>query len=267
MYQESRRNILLTFDLEEFDLPLEYDIDILSRDQLNTGLEGLRNVMEVLDEHPAVKATFFTTALFGKTFPDEIRKISRHHEIASHTYYNSYFRYSHLRDSRLMLEKIISAPVSGLRMPQMQSVSLAHVAVAGYMYDSSLHPTYLPGHYNHLKKPRSFFQQQGILEIPASVSANLRIPLFWLSFKNFPYAYFKFLAMQALRKDGYLNIYLHPWEFTDLSAYKIPWFIKSSSKEKLTNKLHQFIKDFSSDAEFITVRQFAERVVKNNNFS
>ncbi|MEO6218777.1 MAG: DUF3473 domain-containing protein, partial [Ginsengibacter sp.] len=144
------------------------------------------------------------------------------------------------------------------RMPRMQKIEAGWIREAGYSYDSSVNPTWIPGRYNNYRKPRTCYFENGIMRIPASVSANFRIPLFWLEFKNFPYSYFKRLAMQVLKKDGYLSLYFHPWEFIDLSGYNVPTIIKRKSGKKMLDKLKKLIADFKGEGEFSTIQSFIE---------
>jgi peptidoglycan/xylan/chitin deacetylase (PgdA/CDA1 family) len=249
-----QRFILLSFDVEEFDMPLDYNQAISEAEQMDTGFRGLQALLPVI-EGAGIPCTFFTTAHFAGWYPQIIRQIAVQHEIASHTFYHNHFETSHLKESRIQLEAITGLPVYGLRMPRMQPVTMADVRKAGYSYDSSMNPTWVPGRYNHLDKPRTLYYDQDMLRIPASVTPNLRIPLFWLAFKNMPYAVFKKLAIQTLQHDGYLNLYFHPWEFVDISQYNIPDFAKRWSGEKLQHRLYRLIKDLTKEGDFITTRQ------------
>lgn len=109
-----RNKILLSFDVEEFDLPLEYGRDIDVKDQLAVGLEGLNNIMPVL-QMKDVEATLFTTAFFAENFPDVMQQLSARHEIASHTYYHNKFDESDLTRSRIKLEQITGKKSIGVK--------------------------------------------------------------------------------------------------------------------------------------------------------
>ena len=220
-----QRFILMSFDVEEFDMPLEYGDHIDIPDQLNTGYNGLVRTKELLAASD-ITVTLFTTAYFADNFPGIIKELSLSHEIASHTYYHSAFETPHLKESRLVLEKITGKRVTGLRMPRMKKILTKDVIDAGYRYDSSLNPIWLPGRYSNLNKPRYAFVENGLARIPASVSTLIRVPLFWLSFKNLPYSLYLKLVLQALKKDGYVCLYFHPWEFINLSRFKIPGYTK-----------------------------------------
>jgi len=249
--------ILLSFDVEEFDMPLEYNYNIAIETQMTIGKMGLDNLMPIFMEQN-YKATLFTTANFANQYPDNIKALSDKHEIASHTFYHSNFTTAHLLESRIRLEEIIQKPVKGLRMPRMRQVRVGDINEAGYSYDASIHPTWLPGRYNNFHLPRTKYSEQGLIRVPASVSPNFRIPLFWLSFKNFPYALYLKLALQTLRKDGYLSLYFHPWEFTNINAYGLPKYTTKGSDNELLDKLYRLLNDLNKQAEFVTMGDFIQ---------
>ena len=87
--------VLLSFDVEEFDMPLEYNFPITADEQMQVGKAGLDALMPMIDAH-AVSSTLFTTANFAQHFPDAIREHANKHEIASHTFYHSAFENEHL---------------------------------------------------------------------------------------------------------------------------------------------------------------------------
>lgn len=260
MQGKNRKFILLSFDVEEFDIPLNYNQQISLQEQLAIGHKGLLNLMELLGSEGQVTCTFFTTACFAENFPKTIQKLSISHEIASHTCSNSAFNKGDLSLSKNILESIIQKPVYGLRMPQMKEPDMDEVSQVPYVYDSSINPCWLPGRYNNWGRPRTAFREKKIIRIPASVTANLRIPLFWLSFKNFPYLYFRFLAREILHKDGYLCLYFHPWEFTDIRPYQIPWYVKRYSENLLLFRLNRLIRDFKKEADFISMYDYYDQI-------
>jgi hypothetical protein len=159
----------------------------------------------------------------------------------------------------LKLEEITGKPVTGLRMPRMRKVEMSEVKKAGYLYDSSINPTWLPGRYNNLTLPRTPYVQEGMLRLPASVSPNFRIPLFWLAFKNFPLTFFKYLVKRTLKKDGYVCLYFHPWEFTDINNYNLPKYTTRHCGEPLQQRLHQLIGFLQQEAEFITIQDWIKQ--------
>ena len=249
--------ILLSFDVEEFDMPLEYNFNISIETQMEIGKKGLDNLMPILN-NDNYTTTLFTTANFANHYPDLIKTLSDKHEIASHTFYHSNFTTADLLSSRLRLSEITEKPITGLRMPRMRLVPMKDIQEAEYLYDASMNPTWLPGRYNNFNKPRTLYKEEGMIRIPASVSPNFRIPLFWLSFKNFPYALYLRLALQTLRKDGYLSLYFHPWEFTNINAFGLPKYTIKGSDNELLEKLYRLLNDLKKQAKFCTMSDFLE---------
>lgn len=235
--QSSRRKILFSVDLEEFDIPEEHGTRLPLDTKLAVSLEGMRNLDNLMQQHQAT-ATLFTTAFWASHHTDYVRELAQRHEIASHTFYHDRFEPGDLERSRTLLSDISGQEIQGLRMPLMQTVDLKAVKEAGYIYDSSLHPTWIPGRYNNLNSPRKlFYHKEGLWILPASVTPVLRIPVFWLALKNLPLALYKSLCRQILEKDGYIVLYVHPWEFTDLSRFKLPLITRRIDGAALTDRL------------------------------
>ncbi|MES2268783.1 MAG: polysaccharide deacetylase family protein [Bacteroidota bacterium] len=236
--------ILLGFDVEEFDMPFEYGKSLPFDEQLAISTTGTLKVLDVLKD-AGIKATFFCTANYAIHKPDIIQAIiAQGHELASHGYYHSNFKPEHLLQSKLKLEELSGTAVTGFRMARMMPVDEAEIEKAGYAYNSSLNPTWLPGRYNNFDKSRTWFYHHNVLQIPASVSPLIRFPLFWLSFHNLPMPLIKWLSNGAYKKDGYLNLYFHPWEFTNLHDKEklgLPGYVTKNSGEPFVNRLKNFI--------------------------
>lgn len=236
--------VLLSFDIEEFDMPFEYKKDISFEDQMGISLRGTIIILDLLAKHK-LKATFFSTVTFAENAGSAIKRIvDEGHEIASHGYYHSDFKTEHLLQSRLALEKLSGVKITGYRMARMMPVNEDDVRKAGYKYDSSVNPTWLPGRYNNRHISRTYFMQSGVIQIPASVSPLSRFPLFWLSFHNLPLWIYKHLVKKTYQKDGYLNIYFHPWEFTDLhdkERFGFPDYVSRNTGDDMTRRMDAFM--------------------------
>lgn len=250
--------ILLSFDVEEFDLPLEYGFAFSADEQMQNGKKGLDAIDSVLSD-PAIECTLFTTARFAIQYPDSIRNHAEKHEIASHTFFHSEYDDTHLLSSRTKLEEISGKPITGLRMPRMRKVNMEEVRKAGYLYDSSINPTWLPGRYNNLNLPRTWYTENRIIRVPTSVSPLFRLPLFWLSFKNIPYGFYKKLALQTLQKDGYLCLYFHPWEFISLAGFGLPAYVRKKDGDQLLSLLNRLLLDLKKEGECISMHRFLKQ--------
>lgn len=250
------KKILLSFDLEEFDIPLEYQQPIDPAAQLSVSIEGLVPLLDLL-AHLQIPATFFVTAYFAQSHPSLIQEISARHEVASHGFYHSAFHESDLLLSKQVLEQITGQQVVGFRMARLAPVRAAAVAGAGYSYNASLNPTFLPGRYNHLMKPRTVFEQEGLVQVPSSVTPLVRFPLFWLSFKNLPLWLIQKMSLRTLKHDGYLSLYYHPWEYANLKAYHLPAYVKRLHGNSLLLKLSCYLQFLQQQGTFVTMRDFA----------
>lgn len=260
--------IALSFDIEEFDLPLEHGVDLPFERQIEISREGAMHVLDIL-ERQGVKATFYSTVNFADNAPCVIsRLISGGHELASHGMRHSGFEMSDLQDSRLALEKIARKPVNGYRQPRMMKLDESDVAKAGYLYDSSLNPTFIPGRYMNLSTPRRPFMKDGVLQIPASVTPLVRFPLFWLAAHVLPAPVYRTLALRTLKHDGLFNTYFHPWEFYDLSTLKgcrIPAIVRRNAGEGMRRRLEELIVFLKKNAgEFVTYSQVYEAFRQSN---
>lgn len=235
------KTVLLSFDLEEFDAPADFGAKVSEQTYYTKCEEGLSLLMPVLTEME-IPATFYITADWAEHAPDWVGRLSQHHEIGSHTWYHSRFSIPDLLASRETLQRLSGQEVLGLRMPRMKGVSAASIKAAGYTYDSSLNPTWIPGRYNHLRMPRTLhLVEDGLWELPVSVTPGFRIPLFWLSFHVLPLGILKQLAHRTLNADRVLHLYFHPWEFADLAFSGLPAYLKCSSGPVFARKLGKFL--------------------------
>lgn len=244
--------ILLTFDVEEFDTPLDYGLNPDLNEQIAVSTQGMRALQTLLAAR-GVPATLFTTATYALHEPTFVRELAIGHEIASHGYYHGSYEPADLGRSKHVLEEIAGTPVRGFRRARMMPVEERDLREAGYRYNSSMHPTWLPGRYNHLDKPRTPYVREGILNIPPSVSPRFRIPLFWLAFKNYPEALFRRLSDDVLRDTGLLHLYFHPWEFADLSGYPLPGYVRRLAGEPLLDRLDRYLGWASERGSFETL--------------
>ena len=257
--------ILLSFDIEEFDVPQEHGIDLPFEQQMAVSIEGTRKILACLDKYQ-VHATFFCTANFATHAPEIIQNILQGgHEIASHGYYHSSFEKTDLQRSREFLEQLTGQPIEGFRMPRMMPVDEKDIKNAGYTYNSSLNPTFIPGRYNHLDKPRTYFYKEKVLQFPASVTPAFRLPLFWLTYHNLPAKVYRWLFYRTLKHDGYAITYFHPWEFTNLKAHKeewkLPFIMTNHSGEGMVRRLDNLISFLlKKKYSFATCKEFKQHI-------
>ncbi|MBU6996352.1 MAG: polysaccharide deacetylase family protein [Theionarchaea archaeon] len=244
--------LLLSFDLEEYDKAGEDGFEI--------GYRGGQVVRDLL-RRTEVRATFFVTGSFYSRYSEFVAELSDEHEIAFHglSHGDDYQSMSaedaleRLRTGKEKLEKGITNQVAGFRAPRMRPPSYAVLKSAGFLYSSSLHPTLVPGRYNHLGEPRIPFSQEGVLEIPVSVSPLARLPLSWVWFRQLGVSYAKIVTLAL--KSNYLAIYFHPWEFVPLTRGGIMY--TRNTGEKMEGAVEKFLRWATVKAEPLTMGEYA----------
>lgn len=259
--------VMLTFDLEEFDIPQEYGQEISERDQILETLKGLRCLLAVLDRYD-IRVTFFVTAHFAEQNDALIRFLAEKHEIASHGLYHSaehIYGEADLIHSKRILESIIGREILGFRMPRMKVFNKGALLKWGFRYDSSINPTWIPGRYNRLREKPIPTVMNGLVELPCSTSPFIRFPLFWLSFKNLPIGVYGKLCALTLKRRKNLLLYFHPWEFSDIGIYELPWYISEPNGIQLLNKLDKLIRMLKDlKTEFVTCETYMRYLVSKN---
>jgi len=250
--------ILLSFDLEEFDLPTEYGLKISKKEQFSFSLRGLNKIRELLNKEN-ISVTFFTTASFAQKYPQIIKKLSHKHEIASHNLkhnINTYYE-QEIKESKKIIEQIINKKIKGFRMPRLRKVNYLSLFKLGFKYDSSISPTYIPRRYNNYFKKREITKIKGISEIPISTTPLIRVPLSWIFFRFFGLNYAKIITKFCIKNPGFVNLFFHPWEFNELSNFKIPFYIKKNSGKKAINMLEKYIIwSKKNNYKFVTFSEF-----------
>ena len=249
--------LLITIDLEEFDIPEEYNQSLDWSTKIDMTNEGLTRLLPILDKYQA-KATFFTTGAYAKANTEGVKKIALKHEIASHALNHSRFEPSDYATSKIVLEKIAGQTIKGFRMPRLRPVDFETLKETGYTYDASLNPTWLPGRYNRLRSPKTPFHNGFVQVLPSSVTPLLRLPLFWLTFKNLPLWVNKWL-FRRVSYNGLFVFYIHPWEFADLSRFKLPFYVKRLDGEALADKFEQFMAYIHEKGEFVTCSELVSK--------
>ena len=229
--------VTLGFDVEEFDFPLERGRGIDFGTQLAVSSEGLEFLLDLL-ARLELRATFYTTANFALHRTDLVRRIvAGGHEVASHDYYHGLTAGS-----------------------DPAAASSAALAAAGYRYNSSINPTWIPTRYNNLRAPCSVSREEGLTIYPVSVSAPFRVPLFWISLHVMPLPLYKLLCRSALRRDGHLNLYFHPWEFSARlrePAFGVPGYLTHCSGTDLQRKFIRLLEWLKArGCRFLTTREY-----------
>jgi polysaccharide deacetylase family protein (PEP-CTERM system associated) len=178
------------------------------------------------------KATFFCLGCVAEKHPALIRRIAEAgHEVGSHGFGHEpihevtreAFR-DDVRRTKLLLEDVSGAPVSGFRAPSFSIRkdtlwALDDLLDAGYAYDSSIFPIGRPD-YGIPSAPREPHRAptpagRTIVELPLTVASFLgrAIPVSGGGyFRMFPFAITRWGFAKANREGRPGVFYMHPWE-------------------------------------------------------
>ncbi len=214
------RTLLLSFDAEKFPSE-EVGKKVSEGKAFLAGEHGLREVLEML-ESAGCSSTFFVTADFAERFPKTVRQlVSAGHELALHGASHEHAYHSMdetearrvLLQARLRMRKRFRSEVNGFRGPRMSRPAYRVLRECGFSYDSSLHPTFIPGLYYNLMAPRTVNEEDGIIVMPVSVTPLVRLPFSWLWFRKLGLGYAKACGRLSLLGSDFVHVYFHPWEF------------------------------------------------------
>ena len=244
--------VSITIDCEEWNSPFLRGRK--DKDHNNTAFSRIGNeaLLELFRKH-GIKATFFVTGYFAEREPEQVRKIIEEgHEVAAHGYEHHYRGrtfdvFKDVVKAKKVLEKITGQPIKGFRSPQAQySLELLKILdKAGYEYDSSLHPAYLPGYYNHSKKPLRIHRPIAdlkMVEIPIAVMPRIRLPIVWMFMRLLGVRYTQ-LGVDVLEKRGInANLYFHSWEFVPMHSKNVPFYFTRKTGPRFVRMLDEFIR-------------------------
>jgi peptidoglycan/xylan/chitin deacetylase (PgdA/CDA1 family) len=231
----SRMNsILLTWDVEEYDAPADFGAPALADHGLSRGREIWEEWLGLTKEWK-FPGTTFCTARLAQCAPELLRETAaRGHEIASHGWSHRPGDDLQLLSSRTRLQEISGQGVDGFRSPRLRKINKEEITQAGFRYDASLNPTWIPGRYDHRREPRRPFQIGSLWEVPAAVLPGIRFPLFWASFHILPLPLYLALCAKVLQHDGLLCLYFHPWELSALPEPEMPrWLTRRPQTERI----------------------------------
>jgi hypothetical protein len=236
----------LSFDLEKFDALLEYGVDISREDQYRISRQGLSRLADFLRENN-LKATFFTTVDMANTYPQLLQGLAfEDHEIALHAITEQLDKdiSQNLKDQKLAVEQIIKKEIFGCRTHKLVSLPEEDLRAAGFIYDNSLHPTYVPGRYFNILKPKLIYAKSSLIKVPVSVIPLLSLPFSWFWFRNFGSSYAIFCSRLVYFNRSYINIYLHSWDFANINI-PLRWHLRPltrNSGDKMLEMLDKYIK-------------------------
>jgi len=218
--------LLFTVDLEE---QARLERVGLARESMSVAAQGARDLIELL-EGLGIKATWFTTATFALNEPRMVRELAqRGHEVALHGFHDrdDYKTMEPSRAGSLLFKanRVVGSVAGrspiGFRAPRFQHPGHDLLAGLGLAYDSSLHPSPVPGRYSGRGPLEPFREPESDMTVlPVSVVPGVRLPLSWLWFRALPEGYTRWGASLVEANSDHLCLYFHPWDFADLRPYR-----------------------------------------------
>lgn len=224
------KSLLLTFDVEEFDLSVEWGRPLTMATQIDVTVRGLARILPVLERH-RVRATFFATGVFAQARGDLLRALATAgHEVAVHglAHQDDYGKMDavtaveRLRAARTLVESAAGRVAAGVRTPHLRPCPAERLHAAGFIYDASPHPTWVPTRYNGLRFPRRPWREHGLLRVPISVVPGLRLPISFFWYRVSGVRMRRLCATAAGYGAPYLQVYFHPWEAEEIRRHGAP---------------------------------------------
>jgi len=191
---------------------------------------GVSRLLDLFANH-GISTTFFVTGDMASRHPHMVKTIDKKgHEVACHGLYHwkDEFLLTRTEQKRRIekatsiIQEIIGTRPLGFRAPCLKANrdTLNVLSESGYLYDSSVIPTFIPGYYGYLnsnfkpywlplnshgKKKPEFF-----LEMPVSVNPLLFIPLSASWMRNLGSLWVKFGIRANFILGNPIVFYIHP---------------------------------------------------------
>ena len=247
-------------------IDLEYDWESEGTDNITVTLPKLLDLFD--DYH--VTATFFVMGEIAEKFPEQIKSISKRHEIASHSFSHKFMNRlsdeeleEEITNAKSALEKLGIA-AGGFRcpyfvFPKNRQLFYELLKKYNFTYDSSL-STFFPGRYFNLTSQTSPHKVHGLIELPMPNFIPKFMPA-GLSYYRIAYPFSKFFNYRL----PYM-IYLHPCEFLNKPIGVqinpiVRQFYKRNQGSKAWHIFREFINDTSTD--WISCREYVDKYLQN----
>jgi peptidoglycan/xylan/chitin deacetylase (PgdA/CDA1 family) len=252
--------------VEEFDWRLGGGRPLPSAEQIGITAKGLRTLLPIHDRH-GVRATFFVTGVFAQAEPELLSDLAQSgHEVAVHglAHRDDYANLEptvaieRLKRAKQLVEAASGQRAVGMRTPRLRSCLAFVVRDAGFSYDASPHPTWIPHRYFGLHFKRSPWQREGVTKVPISVLPGLRMPVSWMWFQVAGPRLGLLGARLALYGAPYLHLYFHPWEAVSLRPFGAPPPFSLRTGPVFLDALDQLLTWSSGKLEPATVKEVIE---------
>ena len=213
---------------------------------------GLPKLFHLIDYHK-IKSTFFVTGNVARRFPTAVSRIvEKQHELGCHGETHTDFRRldmgqaaKEIKESADFLRQF--APATSFRAPYLQLPPqyLPLLLEHGFKIDSS------QGRYKPPYRGNKLILDRALTRIPASMTSSmLRLPTAALRFR-------------LNRLENPAVLFVHPWEFVDLSQEKIRidcrWRTGETALQQLGVAIHHLQK---TGWQFVTLNSLQENLIQ-----
>lgn len=207
---------------------------------------GTLRLVDLFEKH-RILATFFVPGEVARSHPDMVRLLhAKGHEVACHGLL-------HLKDECLLerakqeerikeatqiIKKILGIQPVGFRAPCLRANqdTITLLSENGYLYDSSIIPTFIPGYYGNLDLrfrpywltlgPSVVENRKTFLEIPVSVNPLMLLPFSAAWLRNLGGRWVRLGLRMNFLLHNPVVMYVHPRDVTPLPNVKgIPWHL------------------------------------------
>lgn len=207
---------------------------------------GVLRLLSLFEKH-GIFATFFVTGEMARRHPNMVRIIHKKgHEVSCHGLFHwkneclleRTEQERRIEEATGILEEITGIRPVGFRAPCLRANrdTLTILSENGYLYDSSVIPTFIPGYYAYLNSNfRPYWlsldssdkrEPRILLEIPISVNPILFIPLSAAWMRNLGVSWAKFGIRTNFSLKNPVVLYVHPRDVLSLPRVKgVPWHL------------------------------------------
>jgi peptidoglycan/xylan/chitin deacetylase (PgdA/CDA1 family) len=173
-----------------------------------------------------VPVTFFAVGKTIERYPEVVDKLDREldSEFHLHSYQHdtskSYDFRTEVQDGKEAFEAHFGYEPKGYRAPQgnIDPEEFGILEEEGFVFDSSVFPSYRPGVYSNLDKPLAPYQPEGVdelVEVPIAATPRTRIPISQSYLKLLGRPYLAYLKYAPLPKPLVFNTHLQDFYHTD----------------------------------------------------
>lgn len=255
----------MTVDVDSWSSLLRFysiDHDSSKVDNQVSVKDGISKLLDLFGKHE-IKATFFVPGEVALRSPEAVEKISSDdHEVACHglkhakneCLLDKKSQKQRIKEATRIIEERNGSPPKGFRAPCLRAneATLRILEECGYIYDSSIVPTFVPGYYGSLISPLKPYhpsltsaQREGsrkLLEIPVSVNPLVPLPLSAAWMRNLGSSWVKFGIRTNFALGNPVVFYVHPRDVVSLPKVDgVPWHLYRNVNNAAVRMLEEII--------------------------